>query len=210
MLAGFNDLATTHPAVAAEWHSEDAGLGPTEVTAGSGLVVQWLCSDGHSWPAPVSRRALAGSGCPSCTTAHTSAAEQRLVQALDSWLTDVRPGARLDDVRMGRNHRATVDALGAFQGRRVAIEYDGAFWHKSEAAVERDIRKTRLLSEAGFVVVRVRTNDLGLLPSQPGLVQVGFKQPTGSESRTAAAYKELSSAIESALISYLRAPHRGS
>ena len=64
---GFNDLATTHPELAAEWdYEKNAGLVPEEVTAGKDMKAWWLCSRGHSWEAFIYSR-KAGSGCPVCS-----------------------------------------------------------------------------------------------------------------------------------------------
>jgi hypothetical protein len=62
VLPGFNDLATTHPLVAAE----ALGWDPTTVTAGSERRREWKCSNGHKWSAAVKSRALTGNGCPYC------------------------------------------------------------------------------------------------------------------------------------------------
>ena len=45
VLAGFNDLLTTHPELAAQADGWD----PTTVSYGSGQNRQWVCSIGHSW-----------------------------------------------------------------------------------------------------------------------------------------------------------------
>ena len=67
VLTGFNDLATTHPDLAAEWHPHRNGdLRPGDVTVGSGRKVWWLGSCGHEWEAQVFRRAR-GSSCPYCS-----------------------------------------------------------------------------------------------------------------------------------------------
>ncbi len=59
-----NDLATTHPALAAEWHPTLNGdLTPDQVTRGSGKKVWWLCRNGHKWQATIANRAR-GRGCP--------------------------------------------------------------------------------------------------------------------------------------------------
>ena len=63
---GVNDLATTHPQVAAQWLWERNGtLGPSQVSAGSQRKVWWRCRQGHTWQAAIHSRA-AGSGCPYC------------------------------------------------------------------------------------------------------------------------------------------------
>ena len=64
---GFNDLATTHPELAAEWdYEKNAGLIPEEVTAGKDMKAWWRCPRGHSWEAFIYSR-KAGSGCPVCS-----------------------------------------------------------------------------------------------------------------------------------------------
>jgi hypothetical protein len=64
--AGFNDLLTTHPHIAREWHFEKNGaLLPSAVTAASNKKVWWLCPNGHDWIAPVNQR-KSGGGCPYC------------------------------------------------------------------------------------------------------------------------------------------------
>lgn len=66
VLAGFNDLATTNPELAAEWHPTKNGENtPTCVTKGSGKKVWWLCSRGHVWQATIANRSK-GRGCPQC------------------------------------------------------------------------------------------------------------------------------------------------
>lgn len=64
-LAGFNDLATTRPELAAEWHPELNELSPAEVTSGSAVSVWWRGACGHSWRARINNRTH-GTGCPVC------------------------------------------------------------------------------------------------------------------------------------------------
>lgn len=51
VLAGFNDVATIHPAITADWHpTKNGDLLPTQVSAGSGQKVWFLGHDcGHEW-----------------------------------------------------------------------------------------------------------------------------------------------------------------
>ena len=60
VLAGFNDLATVQPQLAAQ-----ALFDATKMTAGSRFKGEWECPEGHRWKATVSSR-TAGTGCPSC------------------------------------------------------------------------------------------------------------------------------------------------
>lgn len=66
-LAGFNDLATLQPFVAASWHpTKNEGITPTEVNQYSNSMRWWLCDKGHEWQSTVNNR-FHGQGCPSCS-----------------------------------------------------------------------------------------------------------------------------------------------
>ena len=68
VLAGFNDLETLHPQVAAQWHPTlNGGLTPQMVTAGSHQKIWWICPEDHVWRAVVySRTGPQKCGCPVC------------------------------------------------------------------------------------------------------------------------------------------------
>lgn len=67
-LAGFNDLATLEPGVAAQWHPTlNGALTPEMVVPGSHRKVWWQCAEGHVWKAVVySRAGSQKCGCPVC------------------------------------------------------------------------------------------------------------------------------------------------
>jgi DNA-directed RNA polymerase subunit RPC12/RpoP len=66
-LVGTDDLATTHPRLAKEWHRKANGsLTPRQLTAESHRAVWWRCSAcGHTWRTEVRYSAVLGTGCPS-------------------------------------------------------------------------------------------------------------------------------------------------
>lgn len=68
VLAGFNDLKTVQPLVAAQWHpTRNESLEPTMVTVGCTKKVWWRCTDGHEWKAVIySRTGAQKCGCPVC------------------------------------------------------------------------------------------------------------------------------------------------
>lgn len=67
LLPGENDLATTHPDLARQWHPEKNGtLTPHDLVAGAHKKVWWICGKGHAWQALVSSRTSGGAGCPVC------------------------------------------------------------------------------------------------------------------------------------------------
>jgi hypothetical protein len=74
VLKGFNDLATTHPELAAQADGWD----PTTLTAGSSTnKVQWLCAHGHNWKSLIRDRSR-GIGCPYCSGLHVLLGETDL------------------------------------------------------------------------------------------------------------------------------------
>ena len=74
-----NDLATTHPMLAAQWHAErNVGLTPADVVAGSKRRVWWQCEKGHVWRTSVALRAARGCGCPVCAGKKVCAGENDL------------------------------------------------------------------------------------------------------------------------------------
>jgi hypothetical protein len=62
VLAGFNDLKTTHPEVA----REASGWDPTTVSKGSNKKLRWRCKQSHTWLATPGSRTQ-GRGCPVCS-----------------------------------------------------------------------------------------------------------------------------------------------
>ena len=67
VVVGINDLVTTNPKLIEEWNYDKNSIHPTEITAGSGKRVWWLCSVcGHEWEAIIESRNQ-GRGCPQCT-----------------------------------------------------------------------------------------------------------------------------------------------
>lgn len=66
ILIGFNDLSTTHPELAKEWHPTKNGtLTPQDIVAGTRRKIWWICSYEHYWYASANDRKR-GQGCPTC------------------------------------------------------------------------------------------------------------------------------------------------
>lgn len=87
IVAGVNDLATTHPDVAAQWHPDLNGdLLPTQFTLGSRKDAWWLCPEGHAWRAQIRTWRGGRTGYAGCTVCRdearvTAAREQELAAA---------------------------------------------------------------------------------------------------------------------------------
>ena len=65
---GFNDLATTNPSVAEEWHPTlNESLTPNQVSRGSERKVWWLCPKcGQAYNTSIYSRAMLNTNCPVC------------------------------------------------------------------------------------------------------------------------------------------------
>jgi len=149
VLPGYNDLATTHPLLAAEWHpTKNGNLTPRMVISGTPKKVWWKCSQGHEWKAQLSNRA-SGTGCPHCSgELKTSFPEQTIFY----YFKHLSPAFN----RYQHNGKTEIDVY--MPEFRFGVEYDGPF-HQTEEAQERDARKNAVLAEAGIMLVRVKEVD---------------------------------------------------
>lgn len=66
LLPGFNDLGTTHPDLANQWHPDNQQT-PKEVMSGSSYRAAWRCDAGHVWRVAIKSRSRLDTGCPYCT-----------------------------------------------------------------------------------------------------------------------------------------------
>jgi hypothetical protein len=63
VLVGFNDLATTHPELAAQADGWD----PNSIFARSSRKLGWVCASGHRWITSPYKRSVRSQGCPYCS-----------------------------------------------------------------------------------------------------------------------------------------------
>jgi very-short-patch-repair endonuclease len=101
---------------------------------------------GHEWEATIASRTQ-GNGCPSCHSA-TSALELRMLCEMKYLFKDVKHRARV--------YGQECDIF--IPGLRIAIEYDGVYWHRQK--VEHDKRKNVALRDKGITLIRVREKGL--------------------------------------------------
>lgn len=68
LVPGVNDLATTHPNLAKEWHpTKNGALTPQQIITGMGKKFWWKCAKcGYEWTATIVHRKFSHSGCPKC------------------------------------------------------------------------------------------------------------------------------------------------
>lgn len=121
---------------------------------------KWICANNpdHRWAATLVSR-VDGSGCPECTNSGKSRIELRYFAVACKVFGDARSGVRVDDAAF--DHTWSIDILTWVDRQRIAIEYDGAHWHAD--GVETDTRKSMQLLHAGYIVIRLREDDLPVL-----------------------------------------------
>jgi very-short-patch-repair endonuclease len=137
------------PVVECPWHLRpNASMLTEELT--------WICPNNpeHRWKAsPASR--VSGSTCPDCQEAGKSIVELAHMAEARRVFGNALSGHRICSQFFRRRGALTVDVLVDLgMGRRLAIEYDGAYWHADHAEVDAD--KSRDLLLAGLTVVRLR------------------------------------------------------
>lgn len=146
---GRNDLATTHPELAKEWHpTKNQELTPTSISFGSGKKVWWMCSTGHEYQATINHRS-SGTDCPICHSGRqTSFAEQAVFYYVKKLYPDAI--SRYTSSFLGRME---LDIY--IPSIKYAIEYDGEAWHKRDT-IKREQLKYKRCQENGIKLIRLR------------------------------------------------------
>lgn len=145
-------LAERDPEIAAQWHpTHNGSVTASDVTGSSGKSAWWLCEQGHSWQAMINNRVNAR-GCPQCTLWGTSVEEIRLRHELQA--AGVPIDAAHEVIQTAAGKRLLCDMI--CPAWKVVIEFDGNYFHRQPGSLEKDKRKTRLLTELGWTVIRVR------------------------------------------------------
>ena len=170
-----NSISAINPDAAAEWHpTKNAPLSPADVVAGSNKSFWWQCArdSGHEWEAAANNRCARnglGSGCPHCAPPQDSWQQVCLSFELSAFFE-----LDVDDHAVNvpeHKRRWNVDVV--LRSERIAIEFDGLYWHKSPEAHDRDKRKSEALESDGWHVIRVR--EYPLKPIGPNDVVVPYK-----------------------------------
>lgn len=143
---GYNDLATTNPELAKEWHpSKNGELTPFDVTAGSNKKAWWQCRKGHEWEASISNRNKKR-GCNKCNAGKQTSFPE---QAVYFYLKQV----------VAAESRASVFGVEVdvfIPSWNIGIEYDGLRFHNSDKSAAREAKKNKIMSENGINLIRIK------------------------------------------------------
>jgi G:T-mismatch repair DNA endonuclease (very short patch repair protein) len=155
-------LGDLFPTLCAEIDRERAGedIDEFKISTGSIKKIPWLCNRGHRWVATVHSRARRESGCPICKQPYTKP-EIRIYSELKRISDDVRLRSKI----FGQEVDVMIESEG------IAIEYDGAYWHKNK--FDKDKKKNKNLENNGVNVFRVR-QDIAVTQKQDILIRGEF------------------------------------
>ncbi|WP_329353797.1 zinc-ribbon domain-containing protein [Streptomyces anulatus] len=144
-------------------HPENPFDLPLTASVTDAQSVWWRClrDESHQWRTSFNNRHVAGTGCPRCGKKGVSRREQEIFTALRERLPAlVSPGSvsRHEPPQGCRRLRSwRVDML-LPAAQPVAVEYDGAYWHKDR--IGKDQEKTTDLMASGHIVIRIREQPL--------------------------------------------------
>lgn len=153
LVRGKNDLATTHPDIAKEWHpTKNGSLMARDVMSGQQRKVWWMCPLGHSYKATIAHRTSPnGTNCPDCIAGRQTSFRE---QAFYYYLKQIFPDA-ISRFKAGWLGRFELDIY--IPSRNLALEYDGAAWHR-RSCFSRERRKYELCHKRGIKLFRIKEN----------------------------------------------------
>lgn len=161
VLVGFNDLVTTNPSVAAEWHpTKNGDLFPTQFVEGSARKIWWLCSVGHDWRATIVDRKRFS--CPTCSATGFSSFEDGWIYLLthETWSMQKIGITNNPDQRIG--------------------QHADFGWQLAEIRGPMPGDHIRALERAGLTALRIRGAALGQVGSNRKFNGHTESWPTGS------------------------------
>lgn len=162
VIAGENDLATTHPELAAEIApTQDHTLTACDVTAGSHTQFTWQCPNNpkHTWTTAVKDR-VRGTRCPLCGNHHTSQQEEALYADVCALLpnhTVLRAAPIPNSAHPGKPQ--TMDIY--IPALATAIEFNGCYFHSDAVGTPPGYHadKTALCAAAGITLIHIFSDD---------------------------------------------------
>lgn len=152
---GFNDLTTTHPDLAAQWHPTLNEIQASEVTSGRQVRYWWRCEKGHEWQAHVCDRTRIdkGTNCPICSQSGTSNLETEVFD----WISSLGLKVLRNDRTILKN--LELDIL--LPAHNFAIEFNGLYWHSEATGKDKYYHKKKAEASlaAGITLFQIWEDD---------------------------------------------------
>lgn len=118
-------------------------------------------------------KVINGNGCRICRPSQNqSAPEVALVKSLNDWLNQspIKSTYAIPDLRWPSGYNVVPDFAVGDDPIRFVVEYDGRWFHRSLIRESVDHAKTKIMRDAGFVVIRVREAPLLALDPEHDLI----------------------------------------
>lgn len=148
------DLASAFPEIAKEWNEEkNFPVMPYMISRATRNSYWWICEKGHEWSAPVLNRTRNKTGCPICKQGRkTSFSEQAVFYYIKKvcFPSCVVKNRALILCNDGRSREADI----YIENLKLAIEYDGKYWHKNKESHDED--KTKKFEAMNITVFRIK------------------------------------------------------
>ena len=144
-ITGENDLLTINPYLIKEWNYEkNNGINPEHLKGNSNKRVWWKCEKGHEWQAVIHTRNK-GVGCPICKSErNTSFPEYVIFYYLREY--------GLEPIHSYKVYGYELDIY--IPSKKIAIEYDGYYWHKNK--IKKELDKNKKCQNDGITLYRIR------------------------------------------------------
>ncbi len=148
--AKMQNFAQRHPDLAKEWHTTKNGdVKLEEISEYCNIKYWWLCSYcGNEWQSTVSHRS-SGRGCPRCSQAQTSVAEQTIFYYVKKAYPDAE-----------NRHKGEYELDIYIPSEKTAIEYDGKYYHNSKKSKIKENEKDEYCAKNGIRLIRFRSPEL--------------------------------------------------
>lgn len=144
------NLVTEFPNIAKQWnYIKNLDLVPMNISPKSQKKVWWVCeyNPNHVWQDRVANRTILNRGCPICSKNHISFMARVLFYYLKQYFNDC-------EIEYNLIGHYVADIY--IPSHRLVIEYDGCFFHGTEASKQRDVKKDKVLTSAGYQLIRIK------------------------------------------------------
>lgn len=155
-----NKLFATHRHLKKEWDFTLNTLNPEKITAGCNKKAFWLCSRcGKSWKAwiPNRTREIEPRGCPVCSNQFSSGHEEVVKTLEKNGIKDFLINDRKTIKNPKTEYFLELDIF--FPERKIAIEYNGIYWHSKRNVQKRDKIKQQICEENGIKLIIIWENE---------------------------------------------------
>ena len=178
VLKGYNDLKTTDPKLAEEWHpTKNGSLTPEMVTYGSGKKIWWLCPRGHEWVATPHDRHNSRTGCPICSSRRSTSFPE---QAIYFYIKQLFPNT-VNRYKELFDNGMELDIF--IPEIRFGIEFDGRLYHATDEQHRKEAKKYDICKSKKIYLIRIKekhkniwkdtADDVYVIPKDPSYKVLG-------------------------------------